>query len=58
LGVDIQSIGVHVPIDSDSAFITIESGRADALLTLVDPFTLEHRKRIVDFAAQKRLPAM
>jgi ABC-type uncharacterized transport system substrate-binding protein len=58
MGVDIQSIGVHVPIDLDSAFITIESGRADALLTLVDPFTREHRKRIVDFAAQKRLPAM
>jgi hypothetical protein len=42
MGVDIQSIGVHVPIDLDSAFITIESGRADALLTLVDPFTREH----------------
>lgn len=43
---------------NETAFITIESGRADALLTLVDPFTREHRKRIVDFAAQKHLPAM
>jgi putative tryptophan/tyrosine transport system substrate-binding protein len=30
----------------------------DALLTLVDPFTSQYRKRIVDFAAQRRLPAV
>jgi putative tryptophan/tyrosine transport system substrate-binding protein len=58
MGIDIHSVGVHVPIDLDNAFMTIESGRADALLTLVDPFTREHRKRIVEFATQKRLPAM
>src|ERR1700730_10701626 len=39
LGVTIQSIGVHDLIDFDSAFAMIESGRIDALLTLVDPFT-------------------
>ena len=27
-------------------------------MTLVDPFTREHRKRIVEFAAQRRLPAI
>jgi putative tryptophan/tyrosine transport system substrate-binding protein len=58
LGVIIQSIGVHDLIDFDAAFGTIESSRADALLTLVDPFTLKHRERIVDFAAQRHLPAI
>jgi putative ABC transport system substrate-binding protein len=58
LGVTIQSIGVHDLIDFDSAFAMIESGRIDALLTLVDPFTTLHRKRIVDFAAQRHLPAI
>jgi putative tryptophan/tyrosine transport system substrate-binding protein len=58
LGVTIQSIGVHDLIDFDPAFATIESGRIDAMLTLVDPFTSQHRKRIVDFAAQRRLPAI
>jgi len=58
LGVVIQSVGVHVPIDLDAAFVGIESGHNDALLTLVDPFTREHRKRIVEFAAQARLPAI
>src|SRR5215470_11061372 len=47
LGVTIHSIGVHDLIDFDPAFARIESGRIDALLTLVDPFTSQHRKRIV-----------
>jgi putative tryptophan/tyrosine transport system substrate-binding protein len=58
LHVTIQSVGVHDLVDFDSAFATIENGRTNALLVLVDPFTLQHRKRIVDFAAQRRLPAI
>jgi len=58
LGVTIHSVGVHDLIDFDSAFATIASGRTNALLTLVDPFTRQHRKRIVDFAAERRLPAI
>jgi putative ABC transport system substrate-binding protein len=58
LGVTIESVGVHDLINFDSAFATIESGGIDALLTLVDPFTSQHRKRIVDFAARRRLPAI
>jgi putative ABC transport system substrate-binding protein len=37
LGATIHSIGVHDLIDFDPAFARIESGRIDALLTLVDP---------------------
>jgi putative ABC transport system substrate-binding protein len=58
LGVIVQSVGVHDLISFDAAFTAIESSRADAVLTLVDPFTREHRKRIVDFAAKRRLPAI
>src|SRR6516162_498392 len=58
LGVTIESVGVHDLINFDSAFATIESGGIDALLTLVDPFTSQHRKLIVDFAARRRLPAI
>src|SRR3984893_6610727 len=58
LGVAIKSVGVHDLISFDSAFAMIDSEPIDALLTLVDPFTLQHRKRIVDFAAQRRLPAI
>jgi ABC-type uncharacterized transport system substrate-binding protein len=58
LRVAIKSVGVHDLISFDSAFTMIESEPIDALLTLVDPFTNQHRKRIVDFAAQQRLPAI
>ena len=58
LGLNLQSIGVHDLISFDTAFATINSGRFNALLVLVDPFTREHRQRIVDFAAQRRVPAI
>ena len=58
LGVAIQSIGVHDLVSFDSAFAAVESGRVVALLTLIDPFTREHRQQIVDFAAQRHLPAI
>jgi len=57
-GVMIKSVGVHDLTSFDSAFAMIDSERIGALLTLVDPFTRQHRKRIVDFAAQRRLPAI
>jgi putative tryptophan/tyrosine transport system substrate-binding protein len=58
MGLNLQSIGVHDLISFDTAFAAINSGRFNALLVLVDPFTREHRQRIVDFAAQQRVPAM
>jgi putative ABC transport system substrate-binding protein len=58
LGVTIQSLGVHDLTDFAPAFTAIVRGRATALVTLVDPFTRQHRKRIVDFADQRRLPAI
>jgi putative ABC transport system substrate-binding protein len=58
LGVSIQSNGVHDLVDFAPVFSTIEGGRSNALLTLVDPFTSQHRKLIIDFAARRRLPAI
>ena len=58
LGVAIQSIGVHDLTGFEFAFASVESGRVLGLLTLIDPFTREHRQRIVDFAAQRHLPAI
>jgi hypothetical protein len=49
---------MHDLISFDTAFAAIKGGQFNALLTLVDPFTREHRQRIVDFAAQRRLPAI
>jgi hypothetical protein len=48
-GLTIQSIGVHDLVSFESAFAAVERGPVAALLTLIDPFTSEHRQRIVDF---------
>jgi putative ABC transport system substrate-binding protein len=58
LDVRIQSVGVHDVVDLEPAFTTISEGRAAALFTMADPFTLTHRKRIVEYAAQRRVPAI
>ena len=58
MSLNLQSIGVHDLISFDTAFATINNGRFNALLVLIDPFTREHRQRIVDFAAQRHLPAI
>ena len=58
MDLNLQSIGVHDLISFDDAFATINGKQFNALLTLVDPFTNEHRQRIVDFAAKRRLPAI
>jgi putative tryptophan/tyrosine transport system substrate-binding protein len=44
--------------DLESAFVALTRDRPDALLVFVDPFTVSHRQRIVDFAAESRLPAI
>jgi len=44
--------------DLELAFATIAGARPQALIVLVDRLLLAHRKRIVDFAASRRLPAM
>ena len=46
LGLAIKSVGVHDLISFDSAFAVIAGEPIDALLTLVDPFTLQYRKRM------------
>jgi putative ABC transport system substrate-binding protein len=42
----------------ENAFSTIASVRPDARAVLADRFLLAHRRRIVDFAAARRLPGM
>ncbi len=44
--------------DTDAAFKTATSQRADALMTLAGPVIELHRKRVVDLAAKSRLSTM
>jgi putative ABC transport system substrate-binding protein len=58
LGLTVQRVGVQDPNDFERAFSMMSSQRADALLVTLDTFTALHQKRILEFAAKYRLPAM
>jgi len=59
LGVQLQPLEVRGPNpDFERAFQDTAGGQAGALITLDDLLILIHRRKIVDFAAKKRLPAM
>ena len=56
--VTLLSPEVRTPADLENAFDAFTQDPPDVLLVFVDPFTVTHRQRIVDFAAAKRLPAI
>ena len=58
LGVRLDFFEARDPSQLDSALSRIEKDRAGALIVTPDPLFGSHRKRIVDFAARRRLPAM
>ncbi len=58
LGVQLQSLEVRGSDDLGRAFQAATRQRAGALLVLGGPVLFTHRKRIVEFAAESRLPAM
>jgi putative ABC transport system substrate-binding protein len=58
LKVTLLYYGLREPEKLDGAFAAMTKARAEALLVLPHPFMWDHRKRIVDLAAQSRLPAV
>ena len=58
LGVTLQSYEVQGPKDFAVVLGAIAEERPGALLVLQDALANQHRKEIVDFAIQKRLPSM
>ena len=58
LGVTVQSLGVSEPNDFEAAFGAMERSMPDGLLMVADALTFLNRKRVFDFAAEHRLPAI
>jgi putative tryptophan/tyrosine transport system substrate-binding protein len=58
LGISLRSLEVRDPKDIEAAFVVMAQDRPDALIVLQDALTLQHRKEIIEFAIQKRLPGM
>lgn len=58
LGISLRSLEVRDPKDIEAAFVVMAQDRPDALIVLQDALTLQHRKEIIEFAIQRRLPGM
>jgi ABC-type uncharacterized transport system substrate-binding protein len=58
IGISVQPLGVREPNDFEQAFAAMNSEMPDALLMVSDALTSLNRKRVFDFAAAHRLPAM
>jgi putative ABC transport system substrate-binding protein len=57
-GIDIRSIEVRDLREMEAAFEAVSRDLPDGLLMLADPLTVSMRARIVEFAREKRLPAI
>jgi len=57
-GMLIVPLGVHAPDDFDTAFSEMTKKPPDAILMVTDVLTTLNRKRVIDFAAEHRLPAI
>ncbi len=58
LGVELQSLEIREPPDLDGALGATVGQHADALIAVEDPLTVDLRKKIAEFAADHRLPAI
>jgi putative ABC transport system substrate-binding protein len=58
LGLTLQSLEVSQPVQFERAFAALTKERPDALIATTDPLHQGHVRRVIDFAARQRLPAM
>jgi putative ABC transport system substrate-binding protein len=58
IGVTVQPLGVREPNDFEEAFAAMNREPPDAILMVSDSLTLLNRKRVVNYAAERRIPAI
>src|ERR1700724_1282645 len=58
IGVEVQAVEVGEPDDFNEAFSVINGEPPDAILMVSDSLTMLNRKRVFDYAATQRLPAI
>jgi putative ABC transport system substrate-binding protein len=58
LGITVQPLGVREPDDFEGVFEAMNRQPPDAILMVSDSLTTLNRKRVFDYAASKRLPAI
>lgn len=58
LRVEVQALAVREPDDFAAAFSTMTRRRPDAMFLVADALTIMNRRRLIEFAAAHRIPAM
>lgn len=58
LGMSVQTLGVREPDDFNGVFEAMDREPPDAILMVSDSLTILNRKRVFDYAAAKRIPAI
>ncbi len=58
IGITVQALGVREPDDFNEAFSVMNADPPDAILMVADALTVLNRKRVFEFAAARRLPAI
>ena len=57
-GFTVQALGVREPDDFNEAFLEMAKDPPDAILMVADSLTVLNRKRVFEFAAARKLPAI
>jgi putative ABC transport system substrate-binding protein len=58
LGIAVQPLGVREPNDFEAAFAAMTRDKPDGILMVTDILTILNRKRVIEFAAADRVPAI
>jgi putative ABC transport system substrate-binding protein len=58
IGVTVQALGVREPDDFNEAFTVMNGDMPDAILMVADALTVLNRKRVFEFAAARKQPAI
>jgi putative tryptophan/tyrosine transport system substrate-binding protein len=58
IGITVQALGVREPDDFNEAFSVMNADLPDAILMVADSLTVLNRKRVFEFAAARKLPAI
>lgn len=58
LGLTVQALGVREPDDFNEAFAVMNGDLPDGILMVADGLTVLNRKRVFEFAAARKLPAI
>ena len=58
MGISIQALGLREPDDFEDAFKAMNREQPDAILLVADNFTSSNSKRVFEYAAARKLPAI